>query len=367
MKVAIVCDWILGIGGAERVVLELHRLYPDAPIYTSQYDAKKMTLYEGFQDADVRTGWLQNLPGALKKFLPVLRAWYFSRLDLSEYDLILSASGAEAKAVRPGKGKVHICYLHAPTHYYWSKYEEYVKNPGLPRGTNWIGKIGLRLLVEPLRAWDKRAAKAPTVMLANSTHTAAMIKKYYKREAEVVWPPVDIDRFTPSDQPRHGYVAVGRQTPYKRIDLAVAACTQLNETLIVIGSGPDHKKLEKMAGRSVTFFENASDETVARHMQTARALIFPTNIEDFGVTGVEALAAGTPVIAYAKGGPKDYVIPGKTGALFKKQTVESLVETLQDFKPERYDPSKLREFSKDFSVRAFRKRMQDVIKRATAD
>lgn len=363
MKVAIVCDWLTGIGGAERVVLELHRLYPEAPIYTSQYDAKKI---DWFTDADVRTGWLQKLPKGLKKFLPVLRAWYFSHLDLSEYDLVISSSGAEAKAIKTGPKTIHICYCHSPTHYYWIRYDEYLERPGFPQGFNWLARLGLRLLVAPLKRWDKVAASRPDVMVANSTHTQAMIKKYYHRESSIVFPPVDLEHFklTSKPEPRHGFVVVGRQTPYKRIDLAVAACTELGVPLVVIGNGPEHRRLEKMAGRNVTFLTNTTDADKARHLQTALAFIFPTNVEDFGVTGVEAMAAGTPVIAYGKGGPLDYVIPGKTGLLFEKQSVESLVKTLSDFNPNRFDNATITKEAARFSATVFRSSMESIIKQA---
>jgi glycosyltransferase involved in cell wall biosynthesis len=363
-RVAIVCDWLTGIGGAERVILELHKLYPEAPIFTSQYNPAKI---DWFADADVRTGWLQKLPASLKKFLPVLRAWYFSHLDLSDYDLVLSSSGAEAKGVKTGPNTVHISYCHSPTHYYWIRYDEYLAHPGFPRGLNWLARLGLKLLVEPLRRWDKRAAKRPTLLIANSTHTQAMIKKYYRRDSTVIFPPVDLERFTTSEHTlhvsdRHGFVAVGRQTPYKRIDLAVAACSDLKLPLVVIGNGPDHQKLVKMAGRSVTFLTKATDEEVISHMRTAEGFLFPTNVEDFGVTAVEALAAGTPVIAYSKGGPQDYIIPGKTGLFFDKQTVASLTEAIQKFDPKKFDSAELEKFAKQFSTSVFKQKMADFIK-----
>src|ERR1022692_1934704 len=206
-KVAIVCDWLTGIGGAERVVLELHKLYPEAPIYTSQYDSSKIDWFEG---ADVRTTWLQRLPKSLKKFLPLLRAWAFSRLDLSEYDLVISSSGAEAKGVKTGPRTIHICYCHSPTHYYWIRHDEYLENPGFPFGLNWLARIGLKLLVEPLKRWDKRAARRPDYMIANSTHTQAMIKRFYRRDSSVIFPPVDTERFrlrSNFKSPlRHGFV-----------------------------------------------------------------------------------------------------------------------------------------------------------------
>lgn len=370
LRIAIVCDWLTGTGGAERVVLELHKMFPEAPIYTSQYDRSSKIWYDGewFQDADVRTTWLQRLPKGLRKFLPLLRAWSFSRLDLSQYDVVISSSGAEAKAVHTGPSTLHICYCHSPTHYYWSRYEEYLETPGFGR-LDWLARFGLRVLVGPLRRWDRRAAQNPDVMIANSTHTQAMIKKYYKRDSEVVFPPVDTDRFKPvgNPDPRHGFVAAGRQTPYKRIDLAVAACTELKIPLVVIGNGPDHKRLEKMAGRSVTFLTSVSDEEIVRHFQTAQAFIFPTNTEDFGVTAVEAMAAGTPVIALGKGGPLDYVIPGKTGLLYEKQTVQSLVKTLQGFNPERFNSIKVAQEAKRFSVAAFHANIQKLITKSLAN
>ena len=364
LKVAIVCDWLTGTGGAERVVKELHQMYPQATIFTSQYNRASKVWYNNdwFGEADIRTSWLQKLPKRLKKFLPVLRAFYFNRLDLSDYDLVLSSSGAEAKGVRTGPKTLHICYLHAPTHYYWSRYDEYIANPGFPRGLNWLAKLGLRLLVEPLRRWDRLAAKQPDIILANSTHTQSMIKKYYKRDSTVVFPPVETSRFKSSGKPetRHGFVVAGRQTPYKRIDLAVAACTELKVPLIVIGNGPDHRRLEKMAGRNVTFLTSTGDEAMAQHFQTALAFLFPTNIEDFGVTAVEAMAAGAPVIAYKKGGPLDYITP-KTGLFFEKQTVASLVAAIESFNPSRYDAGEIAAFAEQFSVATFVKTMRAII------
>ena len=359
MKVAIVCDWLNGIGGAERVVLELHRMYPTAPIYTSQYDPSKI---EWFKDADVRTTWLQHLPKRLKKFLPVLRAWSFSRLDLSDYDLVLSSTGAEAKGVKTGPTTVHICYCHSPTHYYWIRTAEYLKRPGFPFGLNWLARIGLRMLLEPLKRWDRQAARRPTVMLANSTHTQAMIQKYYHRDSTVVFPPVEIDRFRMhgKPEPRHGYVVAGRQTPYKRIDLAIAACNELKVPLVVIGNGPEHRRLEKLAERNVTFLTNVSDFEIINHFQTALAFIFPGK-EDFGIVAVEAMAAGTPVIAYQKGGALDFVT-SRTGAFFPQQTVASLVKAIESTQTRSFNYEAIAEHAATFSVPVFVQTMKAVIK-----
>lgn len=351
-KIAIVCDWLIDIGGAERVVLELHRLFPDAPIYTSQYDPKKL---DWFKNADVRTGWLQKLPKGLKKFLPLLRARWFSSLDLSEYDLIISSSGAEAKFIKARTGAVHISYIHAPTHYYWSRYEQYLKNPGFPGGFNWLARLGLKILVGPMRRWDFRAAQRPDFLIANSDHTAREIKKYYRREATMIHPPVDTERFKPyisDSKNRHGYVITGRQTPYKKINLAVEACTELNVPLIVIGNGPDHKKLKKMAGSSITFVTTATDEDVAKYVGSSKAFIFP-GVDDFGIAPVEALAAGTPVVAYKAGGALDYIIDGKNGRFFDKPTVSSLCNAIQKFEKEKYSPEKVKETAKPFKTNEF--------------
>ncbi|HUD10491.1 MAG TPA: glycosyltransferase [Candidatus Saccharimonadales bacterium] len=361
LKIALVCDWLTGIGGAERVVLEIHKLFPEAPIYTSQYDPDTL---EQFADADVRTGRLQKLPKSLKKFLPVLRAWYFSHLDLTDYDLVISISGAEAKSVKTSSQATHISYIHSPTHYYWIRYDEYLEHPGFPRGFNWLARLGLKLLIRPMQLWDFHAAQQPDYLIANSTHTKMMIEKYYKRTSTVIFPPVEVERFklTGPEKQRHGFVTAGRQTPYKRIDLAVAACSELNVPLVVIGNGPEHKKLEKLAGRSVIFLTNVNDMEMAEHFQTATGFIFPTNVEDFGVTAVEAMAAGTPVIAYQEGGPKDYIIPNKTGLFFDKLTVKNLVKTLEGFKPEKYDAGAIAHEAQRFSVQTFTSAMRNFIK-----
>lgn len=369
MKVAIVCDWLTGIGGAERVVYELHKLYPEAPIYTSQYDPDKI---DWFQEADIRTTWLQTLPKSLKKFLPLLRAWTFSRLDLSEYDLVLSSSGAEAKGVHTGPNTIHICYCHSPTQYYWVRYDEYLKRPGFPRGLNWLARLGLRLLAGPLRRWDRRAAKRPDYLVTNSTHTQAMIKRYYRRDSVVIAPPVETDRFHARDKTalRHGFVVAGRQTPYKRFDLAIRACDELKVPLVVIGNGPDHKRLEKLAdklpGRGITFLTNVNDNEIVDHFGSALGFILP-NMDDFGIVAVEAMAAGTPVIAYDKGGAKDYVVPGKTGLLFDKQTVTGLVKALEAAVSKSFDHEAIAEHAAQFSVAVFGQNMRSYIKEHLAE
>jgi len=368
LKVAIVCDWLIG-GGAERVVFELHQMFPDAPIYTSFCTDQWR---EQLNDK-VITGYLQYWPfNKIRKFIPFLRGWWFARLDLSGYDLIISSSGAEAKFIKvtgasraPSINPKHVAYIHAPTHYYWDRYNDYLKRPGFGIFDP-LARLGLKLFVGPMRKWDLRAAQRPDVLIANSTHTQKMIKKYYGRESSVIFPPVDIDRFqtssissTPSKD-RTGFVIVGRQTPYKSIDLAVLACTQLSLPLIVIGDGPDNQKLRNLAGPSVAFMANASDDDITNHLKSAEAFIFP-GLDDFGIAPVEAMAAGTPVVAYKGGGALDYVIEGKTGKFFPEQTVGSLVKCLEQFNSLTFKEKDLIEKAQSFSQDRFRDNMYKLI------
>lgn len=349
MKVAIVCDWLTGIGGAERVVLELHKMYPDAPIYTSQYDPKKI---DWFKDADVRTTWLQKLPKGLRKFLPVLRSQAFSRLNLQAYDLVISSSGAEAKGVKTRADAVHISYIHAPTHYYWSRYDQYIQNPGFG-ALDPLARLALKLLVGPLRRRDFAAAQRPDYLIANSSHIQSEIRKYYGRESEVIHPPVDLKRFAAAKQrKREGFVVGGRQTPYKRIDLAVAACNKVGEKLTVIGDGPEHERLKAMAGPSIKLLGEVAEKDVPEYFQSAEAFIFP-GLDDFGITPVEAMAAGTPVIAYKAGGALDYVVEGKTGLFFDEQDTESLSEAILKFRRLKFSPEEVAKHAEAFSVEHF--------------
>ena len=360
MKVAIVCDWLTNVGGAERVVLSLHQIYPEAPIYTSQYDPVSMPW---FNDADVRTTWLQKLPTGLKKFLPLLRAYTFSRLDLSEYDLVISSSGAEAKGVKTGPNTIHICYCHSPTQYYWIRQNEYLKRPGFPLGLNWLAKLGLKFLATPLKTWDKHAAKQPDFIIANSTYTQANIRRYYRRDSTVIYPPVDVERFKlkgSQQASRHGFAITGRQTPYKRIDLAIEACNKLKVPLIVIGSGPDHRRLEKLAGRTITFLSGLNDRNIVEHIQTSLGFILP-NVDDFGIVAVEALAAGTPVIAYKKGGALDYIKDGRNGVFFERQTASSLATGIETVLAKNFNYQSISESADQFSALRFRKDIKDFV------
>lgn len=356
-KVAIVCDWLTNMGGAERVVLQLHKIFPEAPIYTSTFEADKMPL---FKNADVRTAWFRKLPGFLRKhqLLTLPRQWYFGNLKLKGYDLVISASGAEAKAVRAPDG-VHVNMCYTPTLYYWVKPENYFNKSGTD-GLNPIWRLGLKLLLPYARRWDLKASKRPDKMYAISTAVQARIKKYYGRDSKLLYPPTDIERFeNDGNQKREGFVVFGRQVTHKRIDLAIAACNEISAKLTVVGNGPEHQSLMNIAGPTVTFKTNVSDEDMVKYIAGAEAFIFP-NEEDFGIVAVEAQAAGTPVVAYRAGGSLDTVVEGVTGEFFDDQTVKSLSEKLKGFNYKIYNRQSIIENARKFSNQQFKKQIETI-------
>ncbi len=356
MKIAIVHDWLVG-GGAEKVVEELHNLYPDAPIYTSYCTPE----WRQKLDNKVITGYLQYWPfGKLRKYLPLLRSQWFRSLDLSKYDVIISSSGnGEAKQITKPNKAIHVCYCHSPTHFYWRHYDTYLKNPGFGI-LNPLARLGLKLLVGPLRKRDYQAAQRVDYFIANSTHIQSDIKQFYKRDSVIIHPPVDIERFatTPNNH-RIGYVTLGRQTPYKRTEVLIEACNILKAPLLVIGRGPEHNKLVKIAGPTIRFASNALDNEIPALLSGAQAFLFAAE-EDFGIAPVEALATGTPVVAFKAGGALDY-ITDKTGAFFLEQTPQSLVKTLNEFHADKLDAAAIRKFSKKFSVNSFRDKVDAFI------
>lgn len=369
-RIAIVHDWLTNMGGAENVVLALHEAFPNAPIYTSTFTPETMP---AFKDLDIRTTWLQNLPGPLRKlhkFFPMLRVKAFQDLDLSEFDIIISSSSAESKQVRKSSPhQVHICYCHTPIRYYWSHYDEYKKDPGFGK-LNWLVRLAMPLMVPALKKADYQAAQKIDVFIANSTEVQKRIKKYYRKSSTVIHPPVDVDRFTPARERGDYYVALGRQVPYKRIDLAVAAATQLGIPLRVYGNGSEHARLVDMAGPTVQFFTNrfgdASDKAVTNALNSAKGYIFPAE-EDFGIVQVEALAAGALVIGYGRGGTLDIVQDGESGILFHKQTVDAVVDAIVKAERTSFLPGtlrrKARRFDKGLFITKIRKVVSDHTKR----
>lgn len=367
LKVAIVCDWLTTMGGAERVVLELHKMFPDAPIYTSSYSPERMPLFEG---ADVRTGFIQKLPFSNKHQLwPVLRRRYFSKLVLEDYDLVISSSGAEAKAVKVPNG-VHINYCHSPTQYYWVRPDEYMtaKTAGGLSFLDPVWRFGLKLLKPWMKRWDYLAAQNPDIILANSGAVKERILKYYDRDSEVAHPPVDTEKFAAniSKKRNESYLIVGRQVHHKRFDLAIEAANKAGVSLRVVGDGPEHESLAELAGDKVEMLGRLRDDELINEFQTAKGYIFPQE-DDFGIVAAEAMAAGTPVIALKKGGALDTVVEGKTGTFFEEQTVQSLVKAIEKAEKTDWDRQKISEHAEIFNTQVFRDKISRVTKEALSD
>lgn len=399
LKVALVCDWLTVVGGAEQVLREIHHLFPSAPIYTSQYRPKGI---DWFKDAEVKTGWINLLPAFLRRFIAPLRQSYFKHLDLTEYDLVISVSGCDAKYVKTKPG-AHFCYCHVPTQYYWGKTEEYQKDPGFGPLNFFIRPI-FKLLLPRLRKKDLEAAARPDHYITISEFAKGEIKKFYKREAEVIYPPVNTkifsevakyknirqencqiiqqhqNRKSQIEQKKYhhiksdtsqieteiyqnikvdtrqcetvensqalksqdlnsdpcgcssGYfINFSRQVGWKRLDLAILACLKENQPLILIGDGPEHKNLERLASRNpklITLHSVMPQSELKEYLKNAKAFIFPSE-EPFGIAPVEALAAGCPVIAYNQGGAKDYILDEKNGLFFEQQSVDSLAKSIK--------------------------------------
>lgn len=363
-KIAIVADWLTNMGGAEKVVLALHEAFPDAPIYTSTFVPEKMPDFAGL---DIRTTHLQHLPGPLKKmhkFFPMQRVHAFRDLDLSEYDIIISSSSAEAKQVRKTRpDQIHICYCHTPVRYYWSHYDEYRKDPGFGK-LNWLVRLAMPFFVPAQKKADYRAAQDVDLFIANSTEVQKRIQKYYNRPSKVIHPPVDISRFAPARTRGDYYVAVGRQVPYKRVDLAVGAATELGIKLKVYGDGSEHERLVKIAGPTIEFFTdrfgNASDLEVTKALNSAKGFIFPAE-EDFGIVQVEALAAGAPVIALSRGGTKDIVEDGVSGVLFRDQNPDAIANAIRYAESLTFMPGTLRRKAKRFDKSLFITKIRKVV------
>lgn len=364
-KIAIVAEFLTVMGGAERVVYELHKAFPNAPIYTAIYDEERVL--PEFKKLDVRTTWLQKFPKKLRKMyklFPTLQVKAFRDLDLSEFDIIITSSYLNANQVRKTRpGQVLISYCHTPARYYWSHYEQYRKNPGYGK-LDPIIRLLIPLLVPRQRKLDFEAAQNVDVFIANSTETQKRIKEYYGKPATVVHPPVDVDRFEPARTRGDYYMTMGRQLPYKRYDLVVAACTKLGVPLKVFGSGPAHNQLIKMAGPTVSFyadrFGDASDSELEKALNSAKGWIYAAE-EDFGIVQVEALAAGAPVITYGKAGALDIVQDGESGVLFHEQTVEAVADAIKKAESITFLPGTLRRKAKRFDKGLFVTKIRKVV------
>ncbi len=310
-RIALTHHWLTTPGGAEKVLYELHQMYPEAPIYTTAYRRQKFPEFVG---ADVRTTFLDKIPFLKLKhqLFPIFLGTPFKTLDMSKYDIVISSCAAEAKYVRTNSTTLHICYCHTPVRYYWTDYEWRLQN--LPFGKlNWLARIGYPLLVGALRHFDYKAAQGVNVFVANSRYIQDRIKKYYHRDSTVIYPPIVTERLAemPSGS-RDYYLIVGRQVASKRLDVAVDAFNELGLTLKVAGAGEEIDRQKPRAKANIEFLGRVSDEERDRLFAGAKGFVFPPE-EDFGLVPLEAMAAGTPVIAYDAGGAPEYVTDGETG------------------------------------------------------
>ncbi len=357
MKVALVHDYLNQMGGAERVVLAFHQLFPEAPLYTSIYDPQRVDA--AFQQMDIRTSFMQKLPLVTKHHQPYLPFYPFAMesLDLRGYDLVLSSSSAFGKGVITGPETLHICYCHTPMRWCWN-YREYVEREHLGK----LARSVLPFLITGLRIWDQTSAMRVDHFIANSPVVAERIQKYYRRDAVVIPSPVEVSRFPfdPDTRVEDYFLVVSRLIPYKRIDLAIEACNRLQLPLAIIGGGRDLERLKHLAGPTIRFLGRLSDEEVAYYHAHCRALLFPGE-EDFGITPLEAQASGRPVIAYGAGGVLASVVDGVTGAFFLEQTVESLASVLSSFDERSYDPKTIRNHALEFDLPRFHRRILQFI------
>ncbi|TMC21316.1 MAG: glycosyltransferase family 4 protein [Chloroflexi bacterium] len=353
MKVALVHDYLNQMGGAERVVLALHELFPDAPIYTSIYDPQRVD--PAFQKMDIRTSFMQKFPLVTKHHQPYLPFYPFAmeQLDLRGYDLVLSSSSAFGKGVLTRPDTLHICYCHTPMRWCWN-YEEYVERERLGK----VARSILPFFITGLRVWDQTSALRVDHFIANSPVVAQRIEKYYRREAVVIPPPVEASRFPfdPTTEPEDYFLVLSRLVPYKRIDLAIEACNRLQLPLVVIGSGRDQERLKRLAGPTIRFLGRLSDQEVIHYYRHCRAFLFPGE-EDFGITPLEVQAAGRPVIAYGAGGALASVVEGVTGLFFREQTVECLAEALASFNERLFNAQVIRNHALEFDIPCFQRRI----------
>lgn len=361
LRIAIVHDYLVQMRGGERVVAVLHRTFPDATIYTSAYSAAATGM--AFRSADLRTSFMQHLPGIIRHYRSYLPLYPLAfRFDLSRYDVIISSSSGWAHGVRSHPGQVHLCYCYTPARWLWDL-DHYLSRERLGRGA----KVILAPLIRVLRKRDLKAAQGPDRYIAISEYIAERIRRVYQREPLVLYPPVATQRFREARvaNPDEYFLVVCHLSRYKRVDLAVRACSELGLPLKVAGVGPDYQELRRQAGPTVQFLGHVDDDELPPLMARCRAFILPGQ-EDFGIAPVEAMAAGRPVIAYGGGGALETVKEGVTGLFFREQTVESLARVLADFAHHHWDSARIQAHAAKFDEKVFSDRFAALVEREVA-
>jgi glycosyltransferase involved in cell wall biosynthesis len=362
-RVALVCSWLNQYGGAERVLEVMHEMWPDAPVYTSVYLPDAMP--KAYRAWDIRTTFMQRLPGLhahFQKYLPLF-PMAFEQLDFAGYDLVLDNSSAFSYGVITRPETLHVSYCLTPARFLWL-YHDYVRREGL--GTT--AQIALQPFLTQLRGWDRLAAERVDEFVAISDAIRGRIRKFYRRDSEVIYPPVDCARFQVGQGGGDYFLIVGRLVPYKRIDLAIEACKRVGAKLKIVGGsgkhgGRDRARLEAVAGGSplVEFLGWVPDEQIGELWRKCRGFIFAGE-DDFGIVPLEANAAGRPVIAYAGGGALETLGEGETGAFFRQPTVDSLAEVLAGFDEKRYDPARCRANAERFDIPVFKEKLAGFVR-----
>ncbi|SFN41389.1 glycosyltransferase [Variovorax sp. OV329] len=354
MKVALVHYWLVGMRGGEKVLEVLCDLYPQADIFTLVCDEKAIS--EKIRRHRITTSFLQKIGGVrhYKKMLPLM-PHALESFDLTGYDLIISVEAGPAKGIIPGPGATHICYCNSPMRYIWDLYPQYRASAGP------LARAVLSLTAPSLRQWDVSTSHRVDHFIANSAYVAQRIERYYRRSAYVVHPPVNLPRFTVAQEPGDYYLCAGQITPYKKIEIAVEACTRLNRRLVVIGAGAG-PALRKLAGPTVEFLGKVDDAVMAQHFSHCKALVFP-GVEDFGIVPLEVMASGRPVIAFAQGGALETVMDGSTGLFFEEQSADSLIEAIQRFEAheDAFRPEVMQAHAQSFDTSVFRARLSELI------
>ncbi len=356
MKIALVHDYLVQYGGAERVLECFTELFPEATIYTLVYSQKLMR--GKFSEKRIKTSFVQKIPLAKKKhrIFPLFMTIGIEQFDFSDYDVVLSDSSSYAKGIITNPSTLHICYMHTPMRYAWDDCQKYVNDFYFP---NIIKKM-IPFVMNYIRLWDKVSADRPDKIIANSRFVAKRIKKYYRREATIIHPPVNIDNFQIIKKQEPYFLMVGRLIAYKRFDISIKAFNQLGLKLKVIGRGPELKRLKKMAGSNIEFLGRVPDDKLADYYARCQAFIFPQE-EDFGIVAIEAMASGRPLIAYRGGDIVEHMEEGKMGIYFDNQEVSDIVEAVKKFQQQNFNPEYIKKQTLKFDKREFKAKIKEYI------
>ncbi len=355
MKIALVHDYLSQDGGAEQVLRAFHEVYPDAPIFVLFQDKKKISEFDGL---DVRESFFRFLPFGKTKY-----QWYLplmpiatERHNLHEFDVVLSSTSAFAKGVLTRPETLHISYCHTPTRYLWTDTHEYIADLKY----NWFVKLLLPRLIHKMRLWDKMSVDRVDHFVANSRTVAQRIAKYYRKESDVIYPPVTLPSWIPKETTGNYFISGGRLVPYKRFDILISAFNRSGLPLVIFGDGPELERLKESARSNITFVGRVSDEEKFLLLRNATAFINP-QVEDLGITVLESMGAGTPVLAYGVGGVTETVIPGVTGEFFMEQSWEAVFDMVLQFDPKKYDPQVIRARAEQFAAERFKQRIAQYV------